>query len=97
MGQASTVLLKNVGNILPLKDSTTIAVVGSGGGKGSKGPNGYTDRGGNDGVLGMGKFIAQLAREVLTKCYSGWGSGTAEYPYLVAVCSSSANHDARCS
>lgn len=31
------------------------------------GPNGYGDRGGDDGVLGM-----------------GWGSGTAQYPYLIA-------------
>ncbi|KAH9486735.1 putative beta-glucosidase L [Psilocybe cubensis] len=63
---ASTVLLKNVKSALPLKAPKTIAIVGNGAGPGSKGPNGYTDRGGNDGVLAM-----------------GWGSGTADFPYLI--------------
>lgn len=31
------------------------------------GPNGYSDRGGDDGILAM-----------------GWGSGTANFPYLIA-------------
>ncbi|KAJ6452717.1 hypothetical protein C8R47DRAFT_1229294 [Mycena vitilis] len=35
--------------------------------KSSGRPNGYTDRGGDDGVLGV-----------------GWGSGTANFPYLVS-------------
>ncbi|KAJ6501213.1 beta-glucosidase [Mycena vitilis] len=48
---ASTVLLKNSG-ILPLKAPKTIAVIGNGATNSSKGPNGYTDRGGDDGVLG---------------------------------------------
>ncbi|EMD41674.1 glycoside hydrolase family 3 protein [Gelatoporia subvermispora B] len=67
IGDASTVLLKNEGNVLPLEAPKTIAIVGNGAGNSSVGPNGYTDRGGDDGVLGM-----------------GWGSGTANYPYLVA-------------
>ncbi|KAL1952140.1 hypothetical protein VTO73DRAFT_1289 [Trametes versicolor] len=67
IGAASTVLLKNTGNVLPLKAPKTIAVVGNGATNSSKGPNGYSDRSGDDGVLGM-----------------GWGSGTDDYPYLVA-------------
>ncbi|KAF9480035.1 beta-glucosidase [Pholiota conissans] len=63
---ASTVLLKNVGNVLPLKAPKSIGIIGNGAGAGSKGPNGYTDRGGDDGVLAM-----------------GWGSGTADFPYLI--------------
>ncbi|KAK1229387.1 hypothetical protein PQX77_007564 [Marasmius sp. AFHP31] len=65
IGRASVVLLKNSRNTLPLQKPKTIGVVGNGAGPGSKGPNGYTDRGGNDGVLAM-----------------GWGSGTADFPYL---------------
>ncbi|KAI0651675.1 beta-glucosidase [Trametes meyenii] len=64
---AATVLLKNIGNTLPLKAPKSIAVVGNGAGNSSKGPNGYEDRAGDDGVLGM-----------------GWGSGTDDYPYLIA-------------
>ncbi|EJD04021.1 uncharacterized protein FOMMEDRAFT_187156 [Fomitiporia mediterranea MF3/22] len=67
IGGASTVLLKNNGKVLPLHSPSTIAVIGSGAGNSSKGPNGYSDRGGNDGVLAM-----------------GWGSGTCDFPYLVA-------------
>ncbi|KAA1468626.1 glycoside hydrolase family 3 protein [Dentipellis sp. KUC8613] len=53
IGAASTVLLKNEG-ALPLKAPKTIGIVGNGAGPDSKGPNGYTDRGGDDGVLAMG-------------------------------------------
>ncbi|KAI0762813.1 beta-glucosidase [Fomes fomentarius] len=54
IGAASTVLLKNTGGTLPLKAPKTIAVIGNGAGNSSKGPNGYEDRAGNDGVLAMG-------------------------------------------
>ncbi|TFY82692.1 hypothetical protein EWM64_g1318 [Hericium alpestre] len=54
IGAASTVLLKNVNNALPLKAPKTIGIVGNGAGPSSRGPNGYTDRGGDDGVLAMG-------------------------------------------
>ncbi|CDO72401.1 Glycoside Hydrolase Family 3 protein [Trametes cinnabarina] len=64
---ASTILLKNVNKALPLKAPKSIAVVGNGATNSSKGPNGYEDRSGDDGVLGM-----------------GWGSGTDDYPYLIA-------------
>ncbi|KAJ7674294.1 beta-glucosidase [Mycena rosella] len=46
---ASTVLLKNTNGILPLKAPKTIAIVGNGAANSSKGANGYTDRGGDDG------------------------------------------------
>ncbi|OCH96632.1 beta-glucosidase [Obba rivulosa] len=67
IGAASTVLLKNDRNVLPLKAPGSIAIIGNGAGNSSEGPNGYTDRGGDDGVLAM-----------------GWGSGTANFPYLIA-------------
>ncbi|KDR85197.1 hypothetical protein GALMADRAFT_218281 [Galerina marginata CBS 339.88] len=54
IGAASTVLLKNVGNVLPLKAPKTIGIVGNGAGNSSKGPNGYSDRSGDDGVLALG-------------------------------------------
>ncbi|KDQ19728.1 glycoside hydrolase family 3 protein [Botryobasidium botryosum FD-172 SS1] len=66
IGAASTVLLKNVGGALPLNKPRSIAIIGSDAGASSRGPNGYEDRAGNDGVLAM-----------------GWGSGTADYPYLI--------------
>ncbi|KXN89831.1 putative beta-glucosidase L, partial [Leucoagaricus sp. SymC.cos] len=66
MDAASTVLLKNSDKILPLNTPKTIAVIGNGAGPSSKGPDGYGDRAGDDGVLAM-----------------GWGSGTAEFPYLI--------------
>ncbi|KAJ6579136.1 glycoside hydrolase family 3 protein [Mycena vulgaris] len=64
---ASTVLLKNTNGILPLKVPKTIAIVGNGAANSSRGANGYADRGGDDGVLGL-----------------GWGSGTANFPYLIS-------------
>ncbi|KAG2023257.1 cellulose-binding beta-glucosidase [Coprinopsis cinerea AmutBmut pab1-1] len=66
IGAASTVLLKNTKNVLPLKNPRTIAIIGSHAGPNSRGINGCVDRGCNDGVLAQ-----------------GWGSGTAEYPYLI--------------
>ncbi|KAL0950917.1 hypothetical protein HGRIS_007674 [Hohenbuehelia grisea] len=66
IGAASTVLLKNKNSALPLKTPKSIGIIGNGAGASSRGINGYTDRGGTDGVLGQ-----------------GWGSGTADYPYLI--------------
>ncbi|KAJ7476760.1 beta-glucosidase [Mycena latifolia] len=51
---ASTVLLKNTNGALPLKAPKTIAIVGNGAANSSRGANGYSDRGGDDGVLGLG-------------------------------------------
>lgn len=47
-------LLKNEGSVLPLKSSDVIRVFGSDAGPNPSGPNGCTDRGCNQGVLGMG-------------------------------------------
>ncbi|KAF7345699.1 Glycoside hydrolase family 3 protein [Mycena venus] len=63
---ASTVLLKNTNGALPLKAPKTIGVIGNGATNSSRGANGYSDRGGDDGVLAI-----------------GWGSGTANFPYLI--------------
>ena len=67
MGAASTVLLKNTNNVLPLtgKEKLT-AVFGNDAGDNPTGPNGCPNRGCDNGTLGM-----------------AWGSGTAEFSYLV--------------
>lgn len=67
IGSASTVLLKNTNNTLPLtgKEKFT-AVFGEDAGDNPYGPNGCSDRGCDNGTLGM-----------------AWGSGTANFPYLV--------------
>ena len=67
LGAASTVLLKNTNNTLPLtgKEKFT-AVFGSDAGSNPFGPNGCPDRGCDNGTLGM-----------------AWGSGSANFPYLV--------------
>jgi len=67
MGSASTVLLKNTGNVLPLKKPKSIAVIGEDAHDNPAGPNSCGDRGCNSGTLAM-----------------GWGSGTANFPYLIA-------------
>lgn len=67
MGAASTVLLKNTNNALPLtgKEKLT-AVFGNDAGDNPNGPNGCGDRGCDNGTLGM-----------------AWGSGSANFAYLV--------------
>jgi len=67
IGSASTVLLKNTDNALPLtgKEKFT-AVFGDDAGDNPYGPNGCPDRGCDNGTLGM-----------------AWGSGSANFPYLV--------------
>ncbi|KAK7018629.1 glycoside hydrolase family 3 protein [Favolaschia claudopus] len=67
IGAASTVLLKNVGEALPLKKPRSIVLVGSDAGPGRIGPNEFPDQGGVDGILAM-----------------GWGSGTANFTYLIS-------------
>ncbi|CZS94149.1 probable beta-D-glucoside glucohydrolase [Rhynchosporium agropyri] len=61
------VLLKNVGNALPLKKPASLAVVGLDSIVNERGANACVDRGCNEGTLAM-----------------GWGSGTADFPYLVS-------------
>ncbi|CAF9909174.1 MAG: hypothetical protein HETSPECPRED_008865 [Heterodermia speciosa] len=67
IGSASTVLLKNTNNALPLtgKEKLT-AIFGNDAGGNPNGPNGCSDRGCDNGTLGM-----------------AWGSGSANFPYLV--------------
>ena len=67
LGAASTVLLKNLNNTLPLtgKEKFT-GVFGEDAGDNMYGPNGCSDRGCDNGTLGM-----------------AWGSGSANFPYLV--------------
>ncbi|KIP12630.1 glycoside hydrolase family 3 protein [Phlebiopsis gigantea 11061_1 CR5-6] len=67
IGAASTVLLKNTNGALPLSKPKTIGIIGNDAGSNPNGPNSFTDRGGDSGVLAL-----------------GWGSGTADFPYLVA-------------
>ncbi|MCJ1407732.1 hypothetical protein MMC19_001803 [Ptychographa xylographoides] len=67
IGSASTVLLKNVNNALPLTGHEKLtAVFGNDAGDNPDGPNGCSDRGCDNGTLGM-----------------SWGSGSANFPYLI--------------
>ena len=67
IGSASTVLLKNTNNALPLSGKEKLtAVIGEDAGSNILGPNGCSDRMCDNGTLAM-----------------GWGSGTANFPYLV--------------
>jgi hypothetical protein len=67
IGGASTVLLKNTNNILPLNKPKSIAIIGDDAHDNPSGPNACGDRGCSTGTLAM-----------------GWGSGTANFPYLIA-------------
>ena len=51
---ASIVLLKSTGDVLPLNKPRSIAVIGSDAAPPLRGPNGFSDRGGSDGILAMG-------------------------------------------
>ncbi|KAG2173315.1 hypothetical protein INT43_004689 [Umbelopsis isabellina] len=68
VGAASTILLKNKGNTLPIKTPKSIGIIGSDGGPspGNFGPSACSDHGCDNGTLAQ-----------------GWGSGTAWFPYLV--------------
>ncbi|KAI0348699.1 glycoside hydrolase family 3 protein [Trametopsis cervina] len=77
IGAASTVLLQNKRNALPLKAPKSIAVIGSGAGPNPNGPNSCVDRACDSGVLAM-----------------GWGSGTANFPYLVTPLDALTNRSA---
>ncbi|EGN95000.1 glycoside hydrolase family 3 protein [Serpula lacrymans var. lacrymans S7.3] len=66
IGAASTVLLKNENNALPLNKPKTIGIIGNDAGPNPLGPNICIAKGCDIGILGM-----------------GWGSGTANYPYLI--------------
>lgn len=68
IGAASAILLKNQGNILPLKSPTTLGVIGGDAGPsaGTYGPQGCQIETCDNGTLAM-----------------GWGSGGSYLPYLV--------------
>ena len=68
IGAASTVLLKNTNGALPLKAPKSLAIIGNDAADNPNGPNSFSDRGGDVGILAL-----------------GWGSGTADFPYLIAV------------
>ena len=53
IGARSTVLLKNVNNALPLSKPKFLAVIGEDAGSAKYGPNGCSDRGCDNGTLGM--------------------------------------------
>ncbi|KAG2180978.1 hypothetical protein INT43_008560 [Umbelopsis isabellina] len=67
IGAASTILLKNEKNVLPLNYAKSLAVIGDDAGDNPGGPNACEDRGCDRGTLAI-----------------GWGSGTAEFPYLIS-------------
>ncbi|KAI7967859.1 hypothetical protein MJO29_001136 [Puccinia striiformis f. sp. tritici] len=78
IGAASTVLLKNLNNTLPLKspkEVRTLVVIGSDAGDNPKGINSCNDRGCNNGTLA-----------------AAWGSGTANFPYLIAPATAIQNY-----
>jgi beta-glucosidase len=54
MAAKSTVLLKNTNNALPLNKPRFVAVIGEDAGSNPWGPNGFPDRGGDDGTLAIG-------------------------------------------
>ncbi|TDL14863.1 glycoside hydrolase family 3 protein [Rickenella mellea] len=54
MGAASTVLLKNKNNALPLNKPRSILLAGSDAGPAPGGPNQFSDQGGNAGILALG-------------------------------------------
>jgi hypothetical protein len=74
IGGASTVLLKNTNNALPLKKPKSIAVIGNDAHDNPAGPNACSDRGCSN--VPNGYPIWTLAM--------GWGSGTANFPYLIS-------------
>lgn len=54
IGAASSVLLKNTKRALPLQKPKSVVLIGNDAGPARNGPNGFSDRGGDDGVLAMG-------------------------------------------
>lgn len=77
IGAASSILLKNSKNALPLnvKKIKQIAIIGSDAGPNPEGPNACGDRACDQGTLAI-----------------GWGSGTANFPYLIDPLSAIQNY-----
>ena len=74
IGGASTVLLKNVNNALPLAKPKKIAIIGNDAHDNPAGPNACSDRGCNSNPNGYPIWTLAM----------GWGSGTANFPYLIS-------------
>ena len=74
IGGASTVLLKNENNALPLSKPKSIAVIGNDAHDNPDGPNACSDRGCSNAKNGYPIWTLAM----------GWGSGTANFPYLVS-------------
>lgn len=77
------VLLKNTNNALPLKKPASLAIIGQDAIQNPAGINSCVDRGCDTGTLAMVSFRS-CKRIVNTYMMQGWGSGTAQFPYLVA-------------
>lgn len=73
IGGRSVVMLKNENNALPLKKPRSVAVIGQDAHLNPAGPNACSDRGCNNNAAEQDWTLAM-----------GWGSGTANFPYLVA-------------
>lgn len=87
IGAKSTVLLKNTKGALPLKNPKSIAIIGEDAHDNPGGPNACGDRGCNIGTLAMVCFpFFQLSKKFTnhTTLFQGWGSGTANFPYLIS-------------
>lgn len=85
IGAASAVLLKNERGALPLNKPRSLVLVGSDAGPGRVGPNEFADqvselgRGGNT----LSSWSSQGGNTGILAM--GWGSGTANFTYLVSV------------
>jgi hypothetical protein len=81
-------LLKNTDNILPLSESDIIRVFGTDAGANSAGMNGCSDRGCDQGVLGMGWGSGENISVFSVHIHSSQerfvdkGAGTVDYPSL---------------
>lgn len=84
IGGASIVLLKNTNNTLPLTNPSTIAVIGSDAAPNSSGPN-STSGGTLSRSLTTDHHLPGCTdRSCDTGILAvGWGSGTADFPYLI--------------
>lgn len=90
MGAASTVLLKNIENILPLDEShiKKLAIIGSDAGPNSKLVLPASNK--NTSIKLTSRIYDRELNCELHACHDGtlaqgWGSGTANYPYLITV------------
>jgi beta-glucosidase len=81
VGSASSVLLKNTANVLPLKNNIRVAILGSDAGPGDSTSNSHNcvDHGCSSGTIALG--ISAKGLRIVN--FLGWGSGTANFPYII--------------